>query len=110
MLDTATDQSAAAEEEIQCEAYNAAFYELGLSWYWDADTYRRLTNPAAGNDPVRIYLETEQAHMLKVYDAACLAEAIQATKGRCYDAMRGDGRSTPLKVDWAEIHRVQVGV
>jgi hypothetical protein len=110
MLDIATDQSAAAEEEMQREAYNAAFYELGLAWDWDVDTYRRLTSPAAGGDPVRIYLETEQAHLLTVYDATFLAQAIQTAKAHCYEAMRGDGTCRPPKVDWAEIHRVQVGV
>jgi hypothetical protein len=110
LFDAATDQSLATEDELQCEAYNAAFYELGLTWYWDANTYRHLTRPAAGSDPVRIYLETEQAHLLKVYDAAFLSEAIQAAKRGWYEVMCRDGRSTPPKVDWAEIHRVQVGV
>lgn len=104
MFDVAT-----AEDEMQREAYNAAFYELGLTWHWDADTYRRLME-AGANDPVRIYLETEQVHMLKAYDAAFLSEAIQAAKARCDAAMRADGRRTPPRVNWAEIHRVQVGV
>jgi hypothetical protein len=110
MFDAATHQSTATEEELQREAYNAAFYELGLTWYWDANTYRQLMNPTAWSDPVRIYLETEQAHLLKVYDAAFLSEAIEVAKRGWYESMRRDGGSSPLKVDWAEIHRVQIGV
>jgi hypothetical protein len=110
MFDVATDKAAATEDEIQREAYNAAFYELGLTWHWDPTTYQRLMDPAGANDPVRTYLETEQAHMLKVYDAAFLAGAVQTAKARCYAAMCADGRSTPPRVDWAEFQRVQVGV
>jgi hypothetical protein len=110
MVDVATDKAVAIEEEIEREAYNAAFYELGLTWHWDTNTYRRLMDPAGANDPVRIYLETEQSHMLKVYDASFLAGAVQAAKARCRKAMCADGRGMPPKVDWAEIHRAQVGV
>ncbi|MDB5764166.1 MAG: hypothetical protein JWQ21_3161, partial [Herminiimonas sp.] len=41
MLNAASDRRPAdAAEDIDLNAYNAAFYELGLRWHWDADTYR----------------------------------------------------------------------
>jgi hypothetical protein len=110
MLDVATDKSAVEDEELQREVYNAAFYELGLAWNWDVDTYRRITAGTTGIDPVRLYLETEQAHLLKVYDAAFLAQAIEAAKARCYEAMQSGGICNPPRLDWTELHRVQVGV
>jgi hypothetical protein len=111
MRDTLTDKCSADAHEIHREAYNAAFYELGLSWHWDADTYRNLLPDSAGsNDRIRVYLETRQPHLLKVYDAAFLINAIQVAKARCYDAMSACGRNVAPNVNWAEIQRGQVGV
>ena len=31
-----------SDADIERSAYNAAFYELGLRWYWDDATYERL--------------------------------------------------------------------
>jgi hypothetical protein len=72
-----TDQAAEAERH----AYNAAFEELGLTWHWDSATYARL--PARGRDGVRAYVQTEQAHLLRAYDADFLVEAVETAKARC---------------------------
>ena len=45
-------------EEMERNAYNAAFYELGLRWHWDSATWAALQ--CRGADCVRHYLETEQ--------------------------------------------------
>ena len=74
----ATDQAAQARRH----AYNAAFEELGLSWRWDVATYDRLL--ADGRDGVRIYLETQQSHLLRAYEADFLVEAIEAVRARCH--------------------------
>jgi hypothetical protein len=29
-------------QELERNAYNAAFYELGLRWHWDSQTYEAL--------------------------------------------------------------------
>jgi hypothetical protein len=68
-------------------AYNAAFEELSLSWRWDADTYARLQ--MHGRDLVRAYLEAEQNHLLRAYDADFLVNAIEAVKARCFDPVPG---------------------
>lgn len=64
-------------------AYNAAFEELGLTWHWDAKTYERLQAAAQGREAVRAYLETEQSHLLRAYEADFLVNAIETTKARC---------------------------
>ena len=69
--------------EAHRHAYNAAFEELSLSWRWDAATYVHLQRH--GRDLVRAYLQTEQAHLLRAYDADFLANAIEAVKARCFD-------------------------
>ena len=52
------------QDELDRNAYNAAFYALGLRWHWDSDTYLQLLNrsPLAG-ERLRTYLESAQAHL-----------------------------------------------
>jgi len=63
-------------------AYNAAFGELGLPWYWDAKTFATLQSH--GRDAVRFYLQAEQSHLLRAYEADFLVNAIEAAKARCH--------------------------
>jgi hypothetical protein len=69
-------------DEVHRHAYNLAFEELGLSWHWDAATYARL--PAPGRDGLRAYLQQEQSHLLRAYDADFLVHAIETAKVRCH--------------------------
>jgi hypothetical protein len=59
-------------------AYNAAFYELGLRWHWDSATYEALLS-LGGDGPtcVRHYLRTQQPHLLRAYDEDFLVAMIQ---------------------------------
>lgn len=79
--------------DTDLNAYNAAFNELGLPWYWDASMHRQLHGHAGDQDGecVRVYLETQQPHLLKAYEADFLINAIQAAKARYHDAMVGRG-------------------
>jgi hypothetical protein len=69
--------------EAHRHAYNAAFEELSLSWRWDTATYAHLQRH--GRDLVRAYLQAEQAHLLRAYDADFLVNAIEAVKTRCFE-------------------------
>jgi hypothetical protein len=51
-------------------AYAVALEELGLDWQWD------------GNEPVRAYIEREHPHLLRVYDADFLVNAIECARQR----------------------------
>jgi hypothetical protein len=42
MPNPASSYRSADPAEIDRNAYNAAFYELGLRWHWDIDTYNEL--------------------------------------------------------------------
>ncbi|MHB1200306.1 MAG: hypothetical protein ACYCZ6_12235 [Polaromonas sp.] len=99
----------ASAVDIDRNAYNAAFYELGLKWHWDTETYQALLSNAGEKDRVRIYLETHQPHLLKAYEADFLVEAIQTTKERCYDNMAHCCSKNAGAINWAEIQGVQVG-
>lgn len=74
-------------DETHRHAYNAAFHELGLNWRWDAATHARLQMQAHGRADVRTYLETEQSHLLRAYEADFLVNAIETEKARCYASM-----------------------
>jgi hypothetical protein len=92
MSNTATQQVFADNTaEIDRNAYNAAFDELGLSWYWDASTHRSLAANPQAKEPALVYLETEQAHLLRAYEADFLVNAIQTIKARCQKQMTGRG-------------------
>lgn len=79
--DSVEDQT----QEAHRQAYNAAFDELGLNWQWDPATYAGL--PASGRERVRAYLQQEQAHLLRAYEADFLVDAIENAKERCYRVM-----------------------
>ena len=97
-------------DETHLSAYNAAFYELGLRWHWDSDTYQALSPAGEEKDRIRVYLETEQPHLLRAYEVNFLIDAIHATKARCYDALTACGNKVASYVNWAEIQKVELGI
>ena len=84
---SAQRRSASPAAEANRLAYNAAFHDLGLTWFWDAETHERLQTSADERERIRIYLETQQAHLLKAYDAEFLVNAIHTTKQRRLEAL-----------------------
>ena len=53
-------------DEIERNAYNAAFYELGFRWHWDSHTYYELLSQSQHEaERIRHYLKTHQPHLLK---------------------------------------------
>jgi hypothetical protein len=63
-------------ELLKPSPYTAALEELGLSWEWDPATY------GAGREGLRAYLEREQPHLLRAYEADFLLEAVESTRAR----------------------------
>ena len=59
-------------------AYNTAFEKVGLNWHWDEATFERLQT--SGRFAVRTYLEDEQSHLLRAYEADFLVDAIEAAR------------------------------
>lgn len=72
-----------AHDDIERNAYNAAFYALGLRCHWDDSTWEQLADMPSERERVRRYLESTQAHLLRAYDADFLTDAILAAKQRC---------------------------
>ena len=96
-------------EDMELNAWNAAFYELGLRWHWDSATWDRLSCVGdCRKARLRHYLETEQAHLLRAYDAGFLVEAIeraQAEQRRIAETIGTPSRS----FDWAQARGRELG-
>ncbi len=73
--------------ELERGAYNRAFSELGLEWYWDAGTYDRLRACAGAKDCVQAYIEANHPHLLQAYDSGFLAAAVDSVRRRLSEAM-----------------------
>jgi hypothetical protein len=95
---------AGTESDHAHDAYNAAFYELGLRWHWDRETYAALVS--LSDDPqvrIRHYLETRQPHLLSAYDPAFLASAILERVLRYKPCPQ-------QRFDWAQAAACEVGI
>lgn len=93
-------------DEIERNAYNAAFFELGLRWHWDGETYDRLIGLSqSANERIDHYLKTHQPYLLKAYDAEFLAEAIEQKK----EIHRKRGSASSSYFNWTESHGVELG-
>lgn len=102
--DVATDAA-----DIHRNAYNAAFFELGLRWYWDSEIYPAVLSEADERRCLRQYVVKHQPHLLTAYDADFLVDAIQATKARCYGRMKLSGCKGGAHVNWAALQHGEVG-
>ena len=88
--------------EIERNAYNAAFHELGFRWHWDSLTYNELLSPGLNADErIGHYLATRQPHLLKAYDADFLVSAIQEKKARHKMRKTASGGPVGRYFDWA---------
>jgi hypothetical protein len=72
--------------DAQRQAYNAAFAELGLRWFWGSNDYAGQMGVESQRSHLRRYVENHHPHMLKVYDAEFLVNAIQKVMTRCMES------------------------
>lgn len=101
-----SDSAVQRQHEVERNAYNAAFHDLGFRWYWDRDVHEQLMQRAANpTERIRHYLEAHQAHLLRAYDANFLVAAIEAAKVE--HAKRGTAPEAALSnpFDWAQMSR-----
>jgi hypothetical protein len=100
----------AIDIEIERGAFNAAFYELGLRWHWDSGTYVALAANPCERDRVKRYLESEQSHLLRAYDAEFLTEAILTAKRRCRHAFAASASCAMPRFSWTDPRWGEVGI
>lgn len=100
----------AEHQEIERSAFNAAFYELGLRWHWDSDTYQALAAQPCERARIRGYLQAEQAHLLRAYDAEFLTDAILTAKQRSHHALAHCAPHAVPRFNWADARWGEVGI
>jgi HAD superfamily hydrolase (TIGR01509 family) len=75
------DGTLAETEGIHRRAFNAAFTEAGLDWYWDHRTYRKLLRTTGGKERIQAFGRTR-------YPRLCLSDldvaALHGLKTRHY--------------------------
>jgi hypothetical protein len=49
------DGTLAETESVHRCAFNAAFREAGIAWYWDVRTYKRLLQVTGGKERIRAF-------------------------------------------------------
>jgi len=98
-----------AAADVDRSAFNAAFYELGLRWHWDSRTYESLAAQPCERSRVRSYLEGEQPHLLRAYDADVLTDAIITAKARLQAALARCPSSALPSFDWTDARWGEVG-
>src|SRR6516225_2395432 len=78
------DGTLAETEAIHRRAFNAAFLESGLNWYWDRRTYKKLLRVAGGKERIRTFRLTQSPRL-----ALCDAEVadLHRLKTRHYDRL-----------------------
>jgi hypothetical protein len=97
-------------DEMERNAYNAAFYELGFRWHWDSDTYDQLLREGSNpEERIRHYLETRQPHLLKAYEAGFLVELIQEKKVEHRRRGTAPGAEPSAYFNWAEALGSELG-
>lgn len=80
-MSTTTDTYSSRDAlETERDAYNSAFSDLGLDWYWDSRTYAELRASSQEKSHVRCYLEAHRPHLLRAYDAEFLVNAIESRR------------------------------
>ena len=99
-----------SDAEIERSAFNAAFYELGLRWYWDDATYDRLCGEGCERTRVHRYLESAQPHLLRAYDADFLVRAILDVKARVQRALAQSAPRAVPSFNWADARWGEVGI
>ena len=72
--------------EIERGAYNRAFSELGLEWYWDARTFEQLRTCKGDKHCIQAFIEANHPHLLQAYDGGSLATAIDTVRRRLSEA------------------------
>jgi hypothetical protein len=97
------------DSEIDRTAFNVAFFELGLRWFWDCSTYEGLVAHDCERRRLQTYLQTEQSHLLRAYDADFLTDAILSAKQRSRKALAASAPHSLPRFDGAAARMAEVG-
>lgn len=86
------DGTLADTEEAHREAFNAAFADAGLAWYWSVPTYARLLDIAGGRERIRHFWQAADPAAALAPGAAAVIDALHARKTLHYARLADAGR------------------
>ena len=69
------DGTLAETEEVHRRAFNEAFADAGLDWFWDRPTYARLLRVAGGKERIRAFDQRNAMPSLSFVEIAALHQA-----------------------------------
>lgn len=78
------DGTLAETEDIHCEAFNEAFANANLDWYWSRELYGELLAVTGGKERIRYYLDSRGTKRPPVDDLEAYIAALHADKTRIY--------------------------
>jgi HAD superfamily hydrolase (TIGR01509 family) len=84
----------AETSNLQRQAFNLAFTQVGLDWEWDAATYRRLLSINGGQNRLRTYRD-EDVNRSDVTEA--MIGVLHEHKTHHYAALTANGSLTPRR-------------
>jgi HAD superfamily hydrolase (TIGR01509 family) len=90
-------------------AFNTAFAEAGLAWYWDEALYGELLAVTGGKERMRFFAETHDRHFLQHPDLDARIKALHAAKTRHYVKLL-EGEAIPLRPGVERLLREAHGV
>ncbi|MDR3099589.1 MAG: HAD family hydrolase [Paraburkholderia sp.] len=90
------DGTLADTEAAHLRAFNAAFAEVGLDWYWDEALYTRLLKVAGGKERLLHYWRVADLECAEGSRIGEVIDAVHAVKTRHYAARVGNG-GLPLR-------------
>ena len=80
----------AESEEVHRQAFNDAFKEFGLTWYWDEAIYRELLLIGGGKERITYYLKRAWPEMLKQKNITGYIESVHKIKVEIYQDYLND--------------------
>jgi HAD superfamily hydrolase (TIGR01509 family) len=86
---------AETERDAHRVAFNRAFADFGIDWYWDVATYGKLLSVAGGKERLRHFMRMASARMPLLRDPDALVAQLHARKTEHYGAMVADGGLAP---------------
>ena len=79
------DGTIAETENYHRKAFNEAFKEFNLDWYWDEPIYKELINIGGGKERIMYHIKRAWPEMLTYKNLSKYVDSIHKTKNEIYE-------------------------
>ncbi len=91
------DGTLANTENAHLQAFNMAFEQAGVGWYWDKALYNRLLAVTGGKERIRYYVQHFNGDFDSSQDLSTFAAQLHAQKTAIYVELMNNGQ-IPLRI------------